>query len=402
MLERIMADNGFPSPLAESRGCRVFQFHSETGEGIMTQYDLFPGVYLMYNDFHMEGYDSAFHTTEDMLCIDYCRQGRMEYPAGPDTYSYVEAGDLKLDRRLEHQGHFTFPLSHYHGITIGFTLPLAVQSLKEWVREFPVDLVRLQEKFCAGRHPRVIHGAPSVDHIFQELYAVPEQIKIPYFRIKVLELLLYLDALELPKDAEKPYFYKSQVEKVKAIHRLLTGELERHYTIAELSERFSVPATALKECFKSIYGQPINTYMRNFRMDQAALLLQQGDGVAEKLLALRRELHAPVAAGQHPNAQFVLKLPHRRGNPRLGQEQLLGRLVDGAAFGDLHDVLKLLKRHRKPPLPLSISLFYYRHFELVVKSLSKKLSTHPAKRILTALRPLCYSISRTKQKISVI
>ena len=59
-----------------------------------------------------------------------------------------------------------------------------------------MDLVRLQEKFCAGRHPRVIHGAPSVDHIFQELYAVPEQIKLPYFRIKVLELLLYLDALE--------------------------------------------------------------------------------------------------------------------------------------------------------------------------------------------------------------
>ena len=166
MLERIMADNGFPSPLAESRGCRVFQFQSETGEGVMTQYDLFPGVYLMYNDFHMEGYDSAFHTTEDMLCIDYCRQGRMEYPAGPDAYSYVEAGDLKLDRRLEHQGHFTFPLSHYHGITIGFTLPLAVQSLTEWVREFPVDLARLQEKFFAGRPPRVIHGAPSVDHIF--------------------------------------------------------------------------------------------------------------------------------------------------------------------------------------------------------------------------------------------
>lgn len=42
---------------------------------------------------------------------------------------------------------------------------------------------------------------------------MPEQIKLPYFRIKVLELLLYLDALELPKDAEKPYFYKSQVEK---------------------------------------------------------------------------------------------------------------------------------------------------------------------------------------------
>ena len=200
MLEQVMADNGFPVPLVEGGNCRVFQFHSGTGEGIMTQYDLFPGVSLMYNDFHMESYDSAFRTTEDLLCIDYCRQGRMEYPAGPDAYSYVEAGDLKLDRRLEHQGHFTFPLAHYHGITVGFALPQAAQSLKEWIREFPVDLARLQNKFCSSRHPKVLHGAPSIDHIFQELYAVPEQIKIPYFRIKVLELLLYLDALELPKD----------------------------------------------------------------------------------------------------------------------------------------------------------------------------------------------------------
>ena len=98
------------------------------------------------------------------------------------------------------------------------------------ISEPPSGRVRLQNKFCSGRHPKVLHGAPSVDHIFQELYAVPEQIKIPYFRIKVLDLLLYLDALELPKDAEKPYFYKSQVEKVKAVHRLLTEELERHYT----------------------------------------------------------------------------------------------------------------------------------------------------------------------------
>ena len=82
---------------------------------------------------------------------------------------------------------------------------------------------------------------------------------------------------------EKPYFYKTQVEKMKAIHRLLTGDLERHYTITELSRRFSIPTTALKECFKSVYGQPINTYMRCLRMDRAALLLRQEPhaGVAE-------------------------------------------------------------------------------------------------------------------------
>ena len=90
MLERIMADNGFPSPLAESRGCRVFQFQSETGEGVMTQYDLFPGVYLMYNDFHMEGYDSAFHTTEDILFLS--APARRFGPVWTKTFTALPAG----------------------------------------------------------------------------------------------------------------------------------------------------------------------------------------------------------------------------------------------------------------------------------------------------------------------
>ena len=283
MLEQMIAGNGFPKVVVENDHCRVFQMMGGTGDGSMTQYDLYPGITLMYNDFHMEDYDSDLTITGDLLCIDYCRQGRMEYPAGPDAYSYVEAGDLKLDRRLEHRGHFVFPLSHYHGITVGLELPRAAQALAEWVRDFPVDLYRLRDKYCSGPHPKVLHGAPSLDHIFQELYAVPEQIKLPYFRIKTLELLLYLDALELPAESEKPYFYKTQVEKMKAIHRLLTGDLERHYTITELSRRFSIPTTALKECFKSVYGQPINTYMRCLRMDRAALLLRQEPhaGVAE-------------------------------------------------------------------------------------------------------------------------
>ena len=66
MLDRMMADSGFPGPVAESEGCRVFQFHSETGEGSMTQYDLFPGVYLMYNDFHMEAMTP--HFTPRKIC----------------------------------------------------------------------------------------------------------------------------------------------------------------------------------------------------------------------------------------------------------------------------------------------------------------------------------------------
>ena len=108
--------------LAESDGCSVFQFRNETGEGSITIYEVFPGVALAYNDFHMRYYDSEFRPGRDVFCIDHCREGRLEYAAKNDAYAYVEAGDLKLDRRLTHTGRFEMPLSHYHGAMVSIDM----------------------------------------------------------------------------------------------------------------------------------------------------------------------------------------------------------------------------------------------------------------------------------------
>lgn len=261
--------------LVESNGCSVYQFRNETGEGTITIYEVFPGVALAYNDFHMRYFDSSFQPGRDIFCIDHCREGRLEYTAKNDAYAYVEAGDLKLDRRLTHTGRFEMPLSHYHGAMVSIDLEIACQSLPVEIKDFPVDLRALQQKFCKDIYPMVIHGACSIEHIFGELYAVPEKIKRPYFKIKILELLLYLEALEIPEKAEeKPYFYKTQVEKTKAIQQFLAAHMEENFTQEELSSRFGIPLTTMKRCFKSIYGMTIGNWLLQYRMNQAAVLLQ--------------------------------------------------------------------------------------------------------------------------------
>ena len=261
--------------LAENNGCSVYQFRNETGEGTITIYEVFPGVSLSYNDFHIRYYDSEFKPDRNLFCIDHCREGRLEYPAADDAYSYVEAGDLKLDRRLTHTGHFEMPLSHFHGAMVSFDMDAACRSLPQEIKDFPVNLKVLQEKFCAGIHPYVVHGAGSIEHIFGELYAVPEKIKRPYFKIKILELLLYLEALELPeKPEEKPYFYRTQVEKVKAVQQFLVGHMDENFTQEEMSRRFDIPLTPLKNCFKSVFGASIGSYLLEYRMNQAAVFLR--------------------------------------------------------------------------------------------------------------------------------
>lgn len=263
-------------PLVESNGCGIYQFRNESGEGTITIYEVFPGVALAYNDFHMRYYDSEFRPSRDVFCIDHCREGRLEYSAKDNAYSYVEAGDLKLDRRLTHTGRFELPLSHYHGAMVSIDMEIACKSLPLEFKDFPVDLRALQTKFCKDIYPLVIHEPYAIDHIFGELYAVPEKIKRPYFKIKVLELLLYLETLELPKNTEeKPYFYKTQVEKTKAIQLFLAEHIDENFTQEELSARFDIPLTTMKRCFQSIYGSSIGKWILQYRMNQAAVLLRQ-------------------------------------------------------------------------------------------------------------------------------
>lgn len=261
--------------IVENDDCKILRLCDETGEGTMTLYHVFPGVFLMYNDFHMKGCVSGFQTDTKLFCIDHCREGRIEQEVGDSAYSYLEAGDLRVDQRIHHAGQVSFPLCHYHGISIGFQLEVAEKDLPNEMKGFSIRLSDLAEKYCSDPTPFVIPGEQTIEHIFSELYNVPSKIKTFYFKVKVMELLLYLDALELSGNKEqRPYFYKGQVEKIKAIQELLTSDLTRNYTIEELSERFDIAQTPLKNCFKMVYGSPIFSYMRTYRMNYAATLLK--------------------------------------------------------------------------------------------------------------------------------
>ena len=267
--------------LAQSSGCSVWQFRNESGEGTMTSYELFPGAVLSFNDFHMSYFDSTFTAQQRLFAIDYCREGRMEYAAAENAFSYTRAGDVKLDRRLTHQGRFVFPTSHYHGITVGFDLDAAEKALPQQVQDFPVRLSSLPERFRLGAYPQVFHadgGDELPRRVFEEMYRVPESIRLPYLKIKVLELLLYLQAMEIPAEVQAPYFYRTQVEKVKAIRTYLAEHIAENHTQAELSQRFDIPLTAMKSCFKSVYGVSIGAWVTACRMDKAAGLLRQEKG----------------------------------------------------------------------------------------------------------------------------
>lgn len=270
------------SMICKNEECTVYEVKDETGDGIMTRYPVFPGIEIVYNNFHMQQCFSKFKANMEMLCIDHCREGRLEWETGHASYVYIGTGDLHITTHEYEAKSFSFPLSHYHGITIGIAIEEAMKALPDIIKGLPIDIYSLRDKFHNESKSFVMRAGASIDHIFLELYTAPETFRAAYHKIKVLELLLYLSAAEIPAEtSDHPYFQKVQVGKAKAIMQFLTQNIETHYTLDELSEKFDMPLTNMKLCFKGVYGISIYAYVREYRMKLAAeMLLNSNDTVS--------------------------------------------------------------------------------------------------------------------------
>ena len=254
--------------------CRVLRLDDETGEGFMTMYRIFDGIYLMYNDFHLQSCRSEYQNAHTVLCIDHCREGRIEHENSLGGRYYMEAGDVRIDRRVHHEGSIHMPLSHYHGITIGFLHGMAERSLAEAFLALHIDLSALSEKFCPKSKEMLLRSNEPLNQIFAQLYHVPQNIRTDYFRIKIAEILLLMNNIDTAQLTEqRQYFPANQTDKIKEIHALITGSLESTFTVEELSERYSLPPATLRKVFKGVYGSPIYQYVKAYKMKAAASML---------------------------------------------------------------------------------------------------------------------------------
>lgn len=260
----------------QSGGRCVVRMAGDAGEGVMRFFEVLPGVRLSFNDFHMEECESGFAVSDEVLCVDYCFEGRMEQLLSDGTCSYVAAGDLKVDDRTRHVGRFVMPLAHYHGITVSFEVKRAQRSIERALGGFPVDLRALRRRFCASGDPAIMRGVSGAERIFSDLCAAPSEVRAACFKLKVLELLLLLETTDASPalNERRPYFHRSQVEKVKAARDSMVADLSAGFSARETAERVGLPLTAFKACFKGVYGMPPFAYLRARRMERAAQLLR--------------------------------------------------------------------------------------------------------------------------------
>lgn len=177
-----------------------------------------------------------------------------------------------------------FPLRHYHGITILLDLDAVSPEMRSQMEWYGVNLNAIRQYICTENRCCILRSAPVVAHVFSELYTAHAVPDTGYLRLKVLELLHILSRLKDRDDVQQTdYFNQHQVECARRAAKLLTQKLTVHQTIEQLAQEVGLSPTALKTCFKSVYGSSVYAYQKEYRLQLAQKLLTETDSTIAEI-----------------------------------------------------------------------------------------------------------------------
>ena len=252
---------------------------------------LFPGIALRFLDYLAERSGCRHGESEGVLEIDCCRHGRAGWRMRDGGAVYLGAGDLCLHTWGSCAGSvMTLPNGYYSGLTVRLDLEELERRLPEPLAEAGFDAAAFCRRYCPDGGAAGLPGDGRAEAICSGFYEPPARGRLVWWKLKALELLVYLDGLERPARREPTRCQAEQIETVRAVHDLLTEDLARRVTIEELSRRFLMNPSTLKSVFKEVYGGSIAAHIREHRMERAAWLLRETeDSVAQVARAVGYE-----------------------------------------------------------------------------------------------------------------
>lgn len=254
----------------------ISSVHNGTRQSRSEILELYPGIELSF--LSISGNEPLHFSHEPMagiLEINYCISGRIGWNMSSGNQIYLGAGDFSLNRMdICANSTITVPGGSYEGIMLSIDLEQLSENPPPPLSETNITGESLVEKYCKGGMCTALVGNKAVQNIFEAFYQPPEELRLAYQKIKVLELLLVLSQLELRKETYVTEYRAEQVEIIRQIHDQLTEHLDQRCSIEVLSREFLMNPTTLKNMFKTIYGKSIAAHIREHRMDYAAQLLR--------------------------------------------------------------------------------------------------------------------------------
>jgi AraC-like DNA-binding protein len=253
-------------------------FENAVGNGEIHCYQLLDGVSAMLLRLDMESYTEV-RTQVGKLEINFCISGRFETSFSLRDHVLLKPGDMAVscyDGLHGAQSESYFPLGYYEGICLEIDPAVAKLWADRNAPAFSVDFTLLRQNLLDNTWYMVCPAGPRCEHVFRELYESADYMDMSYLRLKVMELLMLL--CRIPRENSTDSYYSA--EQAELIHHLrdcLLTDRDAYVSLAKLAEEHEISVSHLQKLFKKIYGIPIYHYIKEYRLERAAVELVKSE-----------------------------------------------------------------------------------------------------------------------------
>ena len=249
-------------------------FENADGNGEIHCFRIFDGVSVMLMQLEMGSY-TEIRTQVGVLEVNFCINGRFETSFSMRSHVLLKPGDMAIScydglHGTKSESHF--PLGYYEGLC----LEIDPAAAGHWIRlnapAFPIDFTALKQNLLGSKWYMVGPAGPRCEHVFRELYESAFYAERTYLQLKALELLMLLDRIPQESGADA-YFPSEQTELAHHLRDHLLTNREGYVSLAQLAAEHEMSVSHLQKLFKQVYGVPVYRYIKEYRLEQAAVEL---------------------------------------------------------------------------------------------------------------------------------
>ena len=249
-------------------------FENADGNGEIHCFRIFDGVSVMLMQLEMGSY-TEIRTQVGVLEVNFCINGRFETSFSMRSHVLLKPGDMAIscyDGVHGSSSESRFPLGYYEGICLEVNSEAASGWIAQHAPAFHVDFSALKQNLLESKWYMAGSAGSRCEHVFRELYESASYADHTVLQLKVLELLLLLE--RIPQESGMDSYYSA--EQTWLAHHLrdhLLTNREGYVSLAQLAAEHAISVSHLQKLFKQTYGMPVYHYIKEYRLEQAAVEL---------------------------------------------------------------------------------------------------------------------------------
>ena len=257
----------------------VYALDQQISKSRLAAYSLYDGIEIQFMNFK-EAYtwSGEVNSMPRFYQISFCDQGIYQMELKKNIFTYVSPGDIGIFNNCRSSLSSKMIEDSMRGFSILiYPDSLSPELMDLWQKEYNLDMLFLFEQIEKIDNVQIFFCGEYLLSTCKMLYEGMETLGLGFVKLKLMELFLLILHEDFKVFSQRRCFSKEQIDKTKAIKKMIETDLSVHHPISELCLNHGVSATIFKECFREMFQFTPYEYLRKMRMNQAAHYLTNTD-----------------------------------------------------------------------------------------------------------------------------